>query len=554
MASWRLSRRRRWLVCVATLFVAFGAWSIASPLMAPPDEAAHLFKAAAVAHGQLFGTPGPPLPGGGANPSLYVQVPGSFANAETLWPCYTFHLDRSAACAPDLHGPSSALVTASTYVGRYPPLYYLLVGWPSRLYPSAAGVYLIRLVSALLSALFVASALESARSMAGSRLMVLGVALAVTPMVLYLGATINPNGLEVTAALCLWASALALALDDRPAIDRRALARAGIAAAVLVQMRGLSPLWLALIAVSVLALARRARIMLVLRDRAARWWLALVGLSSAFALWWIVHFQTLVQIGGQTPPAPPSTTVPHLVTIAFGFADTYVRGMIGLLGHPDIQGPPSLVLYLWLTALALLVGLSLVLGRRREAWVLGAVVVAVVVIPTAFDAAVATRYGFMWQGRYTLPLAVGMPILAGASLRDVTLSSPAAGRLRILLPAGLGLAQAAMFLWGLWRYSVGETPPGRPYHFSLDVFSGTWQPPFGSFGIFLIFLVGLTGYSLWLASAVRPLRRSQIEGLPASLVEPTGQAAAFAAVGADPPADGGSRGPTSDRGAVPERE
>lgn len=501
-------RRRRWLILTFGLFVCFGSWSVASPLMAPPDEAAHLYKAAAVVRGELFGKPEAALPDGRPNPNILVKVPAGFYDAWTLWSCYTYHLNQPASCAPSLHGPSNTKsVTVATYVGRYPPLYYLIVGLPSLVFPSTFGVYLMRLLSALLSALFLASAFESTLELAGSSLLVLGVAVAATPMVFYLGGTINPNGLEISSALCAWVSGLALVLDERPdVVDRRVLARAGLAAAVLVQIRALSPLWLALIFAVLLAVATTRRLAVLIRDPAVWLWSGLVGACSGFALWWIFHYHSLAIMPGQTYPAPSSTSAPHLIATALGFVDTEVRGMIGLLGRPDTPAP-SLTIYLWLATVAVMVGLAFVLGRRRIALVVAAAIMVVIVVPTVLDAAEATKFGFVWQGRYTLPFAVGIPVMAAVAVRR-SLPAVLLRRLRFLIPAGLALAQVALFLWGVWRYGVGES---QGYSGSLNPFGGTWQPPLGSLATFAIFLVGLSVYSFWVATNVgrddQPLRR-----------------------------------------------
>ena len=48
--------------------------------------------------------------------------------------------------------------SSETTAGAYPPLYYLLVGWPSRIMSAADGLYVMRIVSALLCAtLFIAA-------------------------------------------------------------------------------------------------------------------------------------------------------------------------------------------------------------------------------------------------------------------------------------------------------------------------------------------------------------------------------------------------------------
>ena len=52
-------------------------------------------------------------------------------------------------------------------------------------------------------------------------------------MVLFLGAAVNPNGLEIAAATCVWASALSL-LARPSVVDRRLVLRLAISASVMV--------------------------------------------------------------------------------------------------------------------------------------------------------------------------------------------------------------------------------------------------------------------------------------------------------------------------------
>ncbi|HUY65003.1 MAG TPA: DUF2142 domain-containing protein [Acidimicrobiales bacterium] len=141
-------RRPRWWTTLAVLFAMTAAWSLATALMASPDEPAHTIKAAAVARGQFFGTPAPPT-AGGPSPDVAVRVPDVFAAAVELPGCYAFHPDVDASCAPALH-PVTAVVTVDTPAGRYEPLYYFVVGLPSLFLSSASGIRLMRLVGGLL--------------------------------------------------------------------------------------------------------------------------------------------------------------------------------------------------------------------------------------------------------------------------------------------------------------------------------------------------------------------------------------------------------------------
>jgi Predicted membrane protein (DUF2142) len=509
----RSERRRRWWVCLIALFGCMAAWSLASPLMAPPDEAAHLYRAVSVVRGHFFGKPLPNLPDGHANPLVAAPVPAPLADAESLFECYMYDLSEPASCAPSLHGPKGVQeVTIANYVGRYPPLYYLIVGLPSLAFPSKFGVYLMRLWSALLCAIFLASAFESLRAVRKKPLLVLGGAVAVTPMVLYLGGSINPNALEISSAFCLWASGLALVVDDRPGVDRRVLARAAVAATVMVEMRGSSPFWLALIGAVLLVLSSRQRLGEILRDRATWCWAAVVGASTLFAVWWILRYQSLdLEVPGGIAPAPKSLPLDHEVSISLGTLDTLVRSSVGALGRaPGVWTPaPSLTIYLWLAAVAVIVGLGAIMGRRREALVLGALIVLFVAVPMFENVINAKIIGFGWQqGRYSLPWSVGIPLVAAAALPLRQLTKVMVRRMRTMIPIGLAVSQATLFLWGLWRYGVGETNPNHPYSGRLDPFAG-WQPPLGSFVDFVIFAVALSVYSVWLMRSVR------LDGVPA---------------------------------------
>ena len=89
---------------------------------------------------------------------------------------------------------------ASSYQARYPPLYFAVVGLPSYFRGSSVDIYLMRLVSALLSAIFLALALTAAVVYSTNRAMVVGLVVAATPMVFFLAGVVNPSGLEISSA------------------------------------------------------------------------------------------------------------------------------------------------------------------------------------------------------------------------------------------------------------------------------------------------------------------------------------------------------------------
>ena len=155
----RRARRRfgaTWLVTFAPLVLISVAWSLAMPLRAAPDESAHIVRAAAIVRGEWIGRSAGPY----RSPAeTSVRVPGTFVLGGHL--CYVFKPAVPAGCQPPVRSSDAETATA-TYVGHYPPLFYLAVGWPSLLTSSTAAVYLMRVLGGVLCSGFVALAIASA--------------------------------------------------------------------------------------------------------------------------------------------------------------------------------------------------------------------------------------------------------------------------------------------------------------------------------------------------------------------------------------------------------
>ena len=117
-------------------------------------------------------------------------------------------------------GPSSILTRAD------PPAYYLFEGLVGRLVsPGANAVRLMRLASVALVAALVASAAASFARVRRPWPAMAGLLVALTPMVFHIGSSVNPNGVEMGAAIALWASAAVLISEAATRIDRRLVLR-----------------------------------------------------------------------------------------------------------------------------------------------------------------------------------------------------------------------------------------------------------------------------------------------------------------------------------------
>jgi len=320
--------------------------------------------------------------------------------------------------------------------------------------------------------------------------MIPAVALAMTPMVLYTASVVNPSALEIPAALCLWVSALVLVADLDGASDGRLVARVGVSGALLGLSRGLSPLWLLVIAVVTLPTARRSTLTRLIRRRGVQ--LCAVGLVAAtgLAAAWLVLAGTL-----DVRDAPRHTTesVTSTVRASLGDTDADVRAMIGRFGWLDIE-VPALTRYMWLSAAGAGILAALAVGRRRYVVALVILLLAVVAIPVVLETVQAPKLGMFWSGRYTLPLAVGVPPLAALAIADrVGEPSNLLYRLVKVFLGTLAFGQVLAYMAAARRYGVGTSGP------VMYLFNGNaWRPPLPAWALLAGFVGAAAAMAMWL--------------------------------------------------------
>jgi len=486
-----------WAIGFVLLGLLGTGWVLATPHYAWPDAPSQVARSVASVRGQLVGQqiPGRPFA------LTEVRIPATYTEGYRYLSCFNRDLQISAACAP--HLVASAKPTLfDTYDGHYPPLYYLLVGLPSLLTTSEAGVTLMCIASALLSAAYLSMGLAAALTWGRSRLLPAGIALSVTPMVLFLSASVNPNGFEIAAAAAVWACGITLVLHEAEQPPALLVAALAIAAATLVQVRQLSPFWLLLIGIVLAVLAGRRRLGALLQCRSVQLGLAVVALSGVVALAWILgeHALVILPTGSKLETKAGALRI-FLGTI--GLAGPQLRLMVLNTGW---FGPtaPELTFMTWIVGVGALGVLALATGTRRAAWAV-ALCAALVVLGPAFVSALAAHAdGLSWQARYTLPFAVGLPLLAAA----VVPNFPWTGRLSTGLLGATAAAQLVAYVVALGRYVAGfHSPLQGP----LSPLAGTgpiWAPPLPA-----VLLVGAEAL-LWLF--VFALLRSSRPATPAS--------------------------------------
>lgn len=506
---------------VFALLTALGSiWALASPPTASPDEPSHAIHAAAVARGELLGAPLGARQrrdlalgtGGreGGKPSAYrsVTVPGIYDTPN--WGCFAFYRYTSADCLGFVGSRRDAAVV--TPVVWYPPAYYAVVGLAARPFPAGPGaLYVMRFAGVLMMAALLASATASLRRVPNSRWLVLGILVGLTPMTVFLAGSVNPSGIEIVAALALWCSGAVLVreLSGSGAVpSARVVARVGLAGLALALARQSSPIWLVLIVATLGFVATREARRTLIGSRVVRRWALVVAIGVVAQIAWVVVVQPLSVKHSIFPDANPSTS--ELLRGTIGHGPALYREMIGVFGWLDTPAP-FVTVAAWTLALVVLIGTALVVGHRR--WVVATlgVLFATWAIPIVLAFVGSSRVAALhWQGRYTLPVAVGIPVLAACSVVDSTTRARLAGSALLpVLGVTLATGQWLALAQNVRRYAVGYDGP--VWYFLAP----RWSPPGGAALHALVGALVIAATYWWL------LGRDRQDDVPSTAVDAT---------------------------------
>jgi hypothetical protein len=470
---------RPFLVAWAIFAVLAATWSIATPIGASPDEPAHLIRASSVATGQIA-----PFIGNADK----VRVPEWVWYAQRV-DCFALGGNTTPTCvAPDAV-PQTRQIVVYASAGRYNPLYYAAVGWPSVFFSTNAGIYAMRVVSGVLVSLFLALSFALILGWRRRLLPLLGLVIAATPMVLFLSGMVNPNSLEITATLAAFVGMLTIVREPAPELLGRRAAIVFVAAAVAANMRGLSLLWIAVALLAPLILITKDRLFDLLRTRSIR--LLIVGCAVAFAAaaaWMVIANPLGAGDPGATGTlAPQGLGTSHVLGFLWTLFSTFFYGqqMVGQFGWLETPAPAS-VYFLWSGLIGGIILTAFVVLRRRALLLTAALVGALLLLPPLIQGIYVTSGGVIWQGRYILPVFVCTVVGVAAVLSDrVALSERTSRRAFALVIGAIAIAQFLAFATTLKRYAVGMKPEWPA------MLHPTWSPPGGVVLVLAVFGVAL---------------------------------------------------------------
>lgn len=387
------------------LAVLLVSWVLLVPPFGGTDEFDHAYRAASTAHGQWIPTPSDATRGTGA----WLQVPRDIvaaARPECQARVYTTPSDCVGTGQGDL-------VRIASGAGRYHPLYYAVVGTVALPFDGTAALYVMRLATAALALALVALALGALRTWARSRVALLGPVVACTPVVVYSCSIVSPNGVEIAAGLAFWAAAVGLLVADAHDVRRLAVL-AAVSGATLCTLRPMGPLWCLLVPAVVLVAVRTepGRIRRLLRRRDVQLSAAVVAVSAVQSVVWTMAMGAL-ELG--KVPDPVHTSIAHRVGEVSALVPLWVLQSVAAFPmRDDATSPAVYVCYLLLFGAVMVTALRCADHRIRIG--IAAVVAVSLVLPFVTSVSSYDELGAAWQGRYALPFALGMAVLAGFAL------------------------------------------------------------------------------------------------------------------------------------------
>jgi Predicted membrane protein (DUF2142) len=502
-----------WLLAAGFAALSF-AWLFATPPGAAPDEPAALTKALAAGRLQLLGekprfTEPPANELAELNRPLIrvVSVPSKLA-PPLLFGCNAYRPATPASCtgphargitelgAPreDRGGRPEALTERRTDLGTYQPFVFVGPGLVGRLGSGPASAdRLARLASALFCLALIACAIFLLWVPRAGAVPLLGILVALTPMAIFVwSASLTGSGPEIAGGICTVAALLRLTRPGpMPAWGWLGLAAGALA---LCASRSLGPVLLAVVVALVALFAGGTSLLARFREggRAALAATVVVGAGCAANLVW--------QFAVQPSRAGDLSRVGNF--FRHDLNDVY-REMIGVFGWLDTRMNHWMYL-LWTALLVGFLVLAFSSARGRQRWALLAGLTA----PLAVGAVASLYFNpdvARVQGRWLLPVAVALPMIAGEILwRNPTTA------VRVRLPwvaGGVAVLLAGIQLEG-WYASARRQAVGvlGPHDFITRDLPDLWRPPGGWVPWSILALAGAIAIAVFGLMALRQHR------------------------------------------------
>jgi hypothetical protein len=280
--------------------------------------------------------------------------------------------------------------------------------------------------------------------------------LALSPAVAFATTVAAPNGMGYAAGLLMWAGLLSACRGRRSA---HVPAASAVGASVVVLTHPTGMIWVGGAVLTVLLLVGWRGVREILLGRPLAWAAGIGGVAVviAFTVAWTLIYAPNAPTANE-PLVAETKAIPMV-----GHVILWIFQTVGVM--PNRFGLLWPIVYaLWLAPLGFLLARAIRRANRKDR-LAGSVAMAVaVLIPTVATVMTYDAVGVAWQGRYELPLLVGIVMLAGEVLdRGAGVASPLVWALVALVAVTSYLCLLCLGL----REARGPYDDGRPWQLLL---------------------------------------------------------------------------------------
>lgn len=465
----------RLTLVAAALWTCLLAWALSSPPGSAPDEPAHLAASWAVTHGQSAD----------ADTYLVPRVLWAISCHSSREKSPITSVMQAAPCFPPTGPIGPELLRGPNTTHLYPVAFHWLLGQFLRT-DVTTSVYTMRTVVATGCVLLVMVPLVLISVISGTvGLRRFGIPLLVclSPLALFLFASINPSAWDMAGAVCAWGCLVAMAQARRRVHVAWALGGIVLGVVAGVVSRPLGGL-LTLAGIALAAPVVLTRIAPAAPRRRRWFWASVTGVYTivgALAAGLLVRGVAAIQWGWSTAAQDRYPPLWHWLTDALTFGH-YVTNSFTGLGWLDTP-VPSLVGLMFVGASGYLVLAAVRQGRTAVTLSLAMLIIASFAVTTAI-LATSNPPDTGAQTRYLWPLFIGVVMTAAAALGTARKATDRAlaGHVRPVMAVAVTLATSIAFFTNVRRYTVGLTD--FPF-----LTPARWLPPtIGLVQLFALFL------------------------------------------------------------------
>lgn len=446
-----------WLIATAAFAIVGCTWAFAIARYGGPDEPSHVIRAAAVAEGDLLGKP----VAGFEEGYRQVTVPASLASGDPA--CFRHDEYTDASCS--VASANTNGIVAATSAGTAPPWYYAIVGVIARALSDGNRVSSHRMAAVLLCAAILGYALARARrSGEGGWLLA-----ALTPSAWFLFGVVGTSGIEI-ALIALALVEACRRFHSPSATD--SLLRVMLPLSICLLLRPA-----ALIDVAVVALVLAPTVPRPFTKRSA----AILGLPLIAAVAASLAWSRWTGLVVNDHRTADSDSIGGALRRSLEGIPSTVHQAVGAMGWNEFYASPVAQL-VWIATLGLAIYWSF--AHSRDRWWHAKWVVAALILPTILEVVLHRRIGEIWQGRYSIPFAMGGVLSAATTV------APPRRVVRSLVVAA-SFAEVLSLWHTLRRYTVG-------LHGSLTLQHAAWHPLLNPWLLIVVNVAALT-WLCWLA-------------------------------------------------------